>query len=128
VSHAAAPAPLVLAEFDAPLPPLVVGAGAAQREVALRPIPLSIVERLQPIEEAQGSRSWPYLREILKAGAPDLTDAELDGLSINQATVLSTVLTKGVGAAMQAIARLREEEAPPGEATAGEGTSPSSAT
>lgn len=124
-----APPPLILAELDRPLPPLVVGAGETARTIPLRRVPVATIERLRPIAAEQGPESWAYLREILQAGAPDLTDAELDALSVTQVIVLGTLLIKGVAEAMAALQALATpEDAPPGGAPAGEPQPGSSAT
>ena len=120
--------PLRLADFDEPLPPLVVGSGDVAREVPLRRIPVAALETIQAAAAAHGHESWPHMRAVLRAGAPDLTDAELDGLSVRQAVVLATVLMKGVDEALRALQSL---DAPgddsAGGASAGEPTPGSSA-
>jgi hypothetical protein len=121
--------PLRLADFDEPLPPLAVeAADGTERTIALRRPPVSALETIQAASREHGDGSWPHLRAVLRAGAPDLTDAELDGLSVRQALTLATVLMKGVDDALKALQVLDAAgDDPAGGASADEPTPGSSA-
>jgi hypothetical protein len=118
-------APIRLAELDAPLPSIEMPDG---RLVTVRRAPASLIDTLAPIAEQHGDRSWQYFRALLKTGAPDLTDAELDALSVQQATVLAKLILHGYEEARA----LLEREAPPadpsGNAAEATGTTPAPST
>ncbi len=113
-------APISLAALEAALPPIQLPDG---RVVAVRRAPASLVDTLAPIAAAHGEQSWAYFRALLKGGAPDLTDADLDGLSVEQAAFLGRMILQGYDEAQRMLATVTGGEDAPGNAAA-EATGP----